>query len=440
EQDVREIYHSVVKALKLAFKELKADLYLIGLSSTSPSLLLLNREFEPTGNAILWMDRRAVEEAQLISRKLGSSHIYRKTGLHVDPIFTAAKLLWVKNKHPKIFSESRYIVQVKDYLFYKLTGEALTDKSHISETLFYTLDGRFYDELLDLIGLDESMFFKPQDSTFVAPLAPNPTGELQAPNAYVALGGVDSACATLGAGGFEGGVIVDTTGTSTCLDLSTDNPVLDSKERFETYWHVVPGKYLLEACTPTGGESIRLALELVGDKGGDPDSYVKSLAPSGLMALPFLAGSRSPDWNPSIKGLIYGISLSTSREDIVKAFMEGVAFWERHVIEEFEKLGLKVHEVRLVGGGATFNWASIKANVTGRKFSIPREKEASAFGAALLAGMGYGIIRDLDELRRMVSQESLIEPTSEFHRKYDEFYKSFIDLWFYINKLAQDKS
>lgn len=435
EQDAREIYSASMRALQNIINHVKSERYLLGLSSTSPGLLLLDADGEPIRHAILWMDRRAVAEAKLISDKLGTNHVYERTGLHVDAIFTAAKLLWVKSNAPQIFQKTRYIVQLKDFLFYKLTGETLTDYSHISETLFYTLDGKFFDELLELVEIDEEKFFKPEKSTAVYPMKEDTARDLGIKEAFIALGGVDSACATLGSGGIAPDVVIDTTGTSTCLDITAEYPVIDPQGRFETYWHVIPGKYILEACTPTSGGAIRKALQLIGDEEGNPDKYITSLEPSGLIVLPFLSGSRSPDWIPQLRGVIHGVSLLTDRRDIIKGFMEGIAYWERYILDEFGKLGFSFKEVRLVGGGGTRNWAAIKANVTGRKFAIMVEKEASALGAALLAGIGGGVYKDLDDILNVIHVESYINPSRELVRRYDELYEAYMALWLAIKNI-----
>ncbi|UNQ73735.1 xylulokinase [Infirmifilum sp. NZ] len=429
EQDLRAVYWKVEGLLRELFRSVPARVVLMGLSSTSPGLAVLDSRGEPVGKSILWMDRRAVEEAREIERRLGLEHVYRRTGLRVDPIFTAAKILWFLRNSPR--PEASFFVQPKDYVFHRLTGERLTDYSSLSETLLYTLDGTWFAEMLDLLGVSEDSFFAPEESTRVYPLRGDVAERLGATGreVYVALGGVDSACAALGSGGVASSVVVDTTGTSACLDLATERPVVDRLMRFESYRHVAPGRYLLEACTPTGGEALRKALELVGDPGGSPDAHLDSLEPSGLLVLPFLSGSRSPDWRPWLRGAVYGLSLATRRNDLVKAFMEGVALWERAVLESVEELGFRVGEVRAVGGGATLNWARIKANVTGRRFAIPAEREASALGAALLAGVGYGVYRGVEEAVGVVRVESVVEPDEGVRAKYERVYSAFRALW-----------
>ncbi len=438
EQDPFEIYAKTLQLLKRTVKTLGKGVYLVGLSSTSPGLLLLDSAGRPLGNHILWMDRRAVFEAQEVASKLGEDEVYRRTGLGIDAIFTAVKILWIKRNRPELFNRASYFVQLKDYVFYRLTGEKYTDYSHVSETLLYELRGQWFHEMLELLGLTQDNFFTPRNSTSIYRVSEETRKELDVQGeVYVALGGVDSVCAALGAGGIDSSVLVDTTGTSTCLDLAVDEPVVTEHRVFETYFHVIPGKYVLEACIPTSGEALRKMLELIGDEGGDPDRYIEKSGPepTGILLLPFLSGSRSPDWDPELKGAIYGLTLSTAKHDLVKAVLEGVAYWERRIIEEIEKLGFKISEVRLVGGGASQHWAKIKANVTGKRQAIPAEREASAFGAALLAGLGYGLYKDIGELSKIIRIEAVMDPDREIQAKYDAFYNKYVQLWSMVKSI-----
>jgi len=438
EQDVNEVYVKVRNALREVFENVAGNLFLVGFSSTSPGLVALDASGEPLSRAILWMDRRAVAEAGEVVEKLGLELVYRRTGLRVDPIFTALKIMWLKRNDPQVFNKARYFVQVKDYVIYKLTNEALTDFSHISETLLYTLEGRWFSEMLELIGVDESYFFEPKPSTTLLPISREASEELgvTGKEVYVALGGVDSVCATLGAGGVTSSILIDTTGTSTCLDISVEKPIVDREMRFETYYHVIPGYYVVEACTSTSGEALKKVLELIGDPSGDPDKYIDSYEPSSIIFLPFLAGSRSPDWNPSLRGLIYGLSLRTERKDLVKAVLEGVAFWERSILEALNGIGLSVDEIRTVGGGATRNWARVKANITGKRVVIPAEREASALGAAFLAGLGYGIYKSARDILNIVKVDYVAEPEKELESIYEKMYRAYLALWSSVKSVS----
>ncbi|MEM4637313.1 MAG: FGGY-family carbohydrate kinase, partial [Nitrososphaerota archaeon] len=144
------------------------------------------------------------------------------------------------------------------------------------------------------------------------------------------------------------------------------------------------------------------------------------------------AGTRTPDWKPELKGVIHGLSLTTSKSELVKAVMEGVAFWERRVLEDLAELGIEVSEVRGVGGGATRYWLQIKANITGIRHAALREKEASAFGAALIAGKGYNVYKDYNEIaEKLIKVEKVYEANIDSYRKeeYENYYKLFIKLW-----------
>ncbi|MEM2519330.1 MAG: FGGY family carbohydrate kinase [Nitrososphaerota archaeon] len=437
EQNPKEILNNVVKLIKNICSRYRSEEIIIGFSSTSPSLVPLDEKGEPLYNVIAWMDRRACEETSELDEKIGKDNIYFKTGLHLDPLFTAVKILWLKKNRPDIFSKTRYFVQVKDYVFYNLTGEPVTDYSHISETLLYKIDGRWFDELLNVIDITPDRLFTPDFSEKIFEPSRNLRELINSrkDGLRIALGGVDSVVSTIGAGAIAENIITDTTGTSSCLDVTISSPILDKLKRFETYFHAIPGKYIIEGALPSSGEALDKILEIIGCSNKSPDEYVAELdleRPSGIVLLPFFAGTRTPDWKPELKGVIHGLSLTTSKSELVKAVMEGVAFWERRVLEDLAELGIEVSEVRGVGGGATRYWLQIKANITGIRHAALREKEASAFGAALIAGKGYNVYKDYNEIaEKLIKVEKVYEANIDSYRKeeYENYYKLFIKLW-----------
>ncbi|WP_440059409.1 FGGY-family carbohydrate kinase [Thermogladius sp. 4427co] len=156
---------------------------------------------------------------------------------------------------------------------------------------------------------------------------------------------------------------------------------------------------------------------------------------SGLLFVPYLAGSRSPDWNPSLRGLLYGLDLGVSREDIIQSVLEGVGFWIKHMIEIFEETGNKIEEVRAGGGGT---WSRVKANVTGVRYVETVDKDTSALGAAILAGVGSGIFKDFESaVKTMVHIDKIFVPDPYLAEKYKSYYKLWRELVNIISEFAQ---
>jgi xylulokinase len=435
EQDPYKILHNTLELIRYVLSTYKDQEIAIGFSSTSPSLIPIDADGKPLYNVIAWMDRRAYNEKVELDKEIGADTIYSQTGLHSDPIFTAMKILWLKNNRPDIFEKARYFVQLKDYIFYNLVKQPVTDYSHISETLLYKLRGGWFEELLNFIGIDTNRLFTPYNSeeVFKAKGKMKELLDSQGRDLTFVLGGVDSVVSTVGAGAFYGDILVDTTGTSSCLNVTLSSLILDRLKRFEVYYHAIPGNYILEGALPSSGEALEKILEIISNSTylKSPEEYVVNVkGPSGLVLLPFFAGTRTPDWRPKLRGMIYGISITTRKDHIVKAVMEGVAFWERKIIEDLADLGIRISEVRGVGGGSTSRWLQIKADITGIPHIVLREKETSAFGAALIAGKGLNIYRSYEEIyNKAIKVETIHRPDEKLHLQYEPYYDLFLHLW-----------
>ncbi len=437
EQDPHEIFQKFLRIIRNVMLSCKGEDIVIGLSSTSPSVVAISSDGEPLSRIITWLDRRAENECRKIIDKLGMWEIYSRTGLRPDSIFTAPKIMWMKEHTPDIFRKADYFVQVKDYLFFKLTREPVTDYSHASETLLFDIHRKkYYHDMIEVLELDEDNFFTPVKSEFTTNIRSDMLEKINVDKSdvYITLGGVDSACAALGIGAISSGFIADITGTSMCLDATSGKPILDKEMRFETYMHVLPESYIMEASLPTAGKALSTILNLTNYHSYPDERFLDK--PSGLIFLPFLSGTRSPDWEPGLRGLVYGLSLASSRERLVRSVYEGVAFWERSIIDGFKDLGITVEEVRCGGGGASKYWLQVKADITGIPHILMREKDASAFGAALIAGKGTGIYPSYEKIaKEVIAVEEAVKPR-EIHREtYDSMYEKFLRLWSLVREL-----
>jgi sugar (pentulose or hexulose) kinase len=410
----------VYEAVRSALRELASryDQLYVGLACHSPSLVLLDREGNPL-ETIIWLDTRAQNEVVELARVINERELYYKTGLRASPIFFPPKLLWIKKHRPHVLERSRWVVQLKDYIFYKLTGESVTDYSMASETQLFNLIKRDYDhELLDLLGIDRDQLFDPQESTVSY-------RSVDMRNVHIALGGVDSVVAAAGAGVVEEGSTSLVVGSSACIDIPTKTPLLNYESGFETYFHVVPNTYVLEGSLPTAGLAFDKVVELT--KSSIEDIPRELDKPSNLVLLPFLLGIRSPDWNFSVKGLVYGLSLSTSRAELLKAVLEGIAYWVREELEIARSLGINVSTIVTSGGVARsrlFN--KVLADVTGVEVIQLEMTEVTGLGAALIAAVSSGIVTWRD-LLKLAKRGETYTP-SEYRGKYEELYKLYLEL------------
>jgi xylulokinase len=158
---------------------------------------------------------------------------------------------------------------------------------------------------------------------------------------------------------------------------------------------------------------------------------------NGIIFLPYLAGERSPLWDPYARGVLFGLSVSHTRADVIRAVLEGVAFTFVHNLEIFEgELGMKMDEVFLSGGGSkSLVWQQIHADVSGKKVKVPKVKESEAIGNSILAGFGVGIYKDMVEAAdRVVKVENVVEPRREYFDRYQAIFRIYKDLYLHLKE------
>jgi xylulokinase len=213
----------------------------------------------------------------------------------------------------------------------------------------------------------------------------------------VLVGTGDEHAASIGAGAITDGVVTDVTGTAEPVTVTSKHLVLDHEMLVETHAHAVDDYFLVE--NPgfvSGGSTKWLADNVLGvHQAVVFDLAAQAPAGSdGVLFIPALSGSMTPSWNAQMRGTFAGLAMSHASHSMARAVLEGCAFALRDIVERFAALGLGRDEIRVVGGGAASDtWMQIKADVTGRPVHRVLVKEATALGAALLAGVATGTLR-----------------------------------------------
>jgi xylulokinase len=214
-----------------------------------------------------------------------------------------------------------------------------------------------------------------------------------------------------------------------------DKFTYDPRLRVHTFCHAIPDSYYLLGAILSAGLSLKWLRENILHT---PDSYrifdeeveKISAGSEGIIFLPYLLGERSPYMNPQAKGVFFGLSLKHHRAHLIRAVMEGVVFALRDCLEVFEELGVKIEQVIASGGGAKSRvWRQIQADVFSKEIAMTQSTEQAAIGAAILAGVGVGIYKDVEEgCKKVVKlKEEKIKPIPEnvdiYHKQF-EIYKS----------------
>jgi xylulokinase len=261
----------------------------------------------------------------------------------------------------------------------------------------------------------------------------------------VSTGGHDQACGALGVGLVRPGLAMVSTGTAEVVEVALDSPALNETlygGNVSVYAHVVPGLYLAMTLNHSGGLLLRWFRDtLCGEEmrqaqasGRDPYGLIlegASLEPTSLLLLPHFAGSGTPWFDTASKGAILGLTIGTTKADLAKAILEGLTFELRVNLDLLKEGGVRIHELRAIGGGARSDlWLQLKADITGVPVVVPRIAEAACWGAALLAGVGAGCFASAAEAAEgALRLERRFEPDPERAARYGSRYALYREVY-----------
>lgn len=420
----------------------------LGLSAQGETLICLDGDNQPVGRAIVWMDNRATIESEEIEAHFGRPVIAATTGQPaMDPIWPAAKILWLKRNEPELFARTAKFVLLKDYLVYRLTGRLISEDSLLCSTLLWDINTRAYwPEMLAYLGITEEQLPEiAEQGAIVGKVGEQVSAELGLPAGLpVSVGALDQACGALGIGNAVPGVFSESTGSALTSVTIAEELALDPSGQVPCFPAAIPGQYMLHTFS-TGGMVMRWYRDefCASEKQIEElcginayyliDQEVAQVEPGceGLVVLPHLQGSGPPDLDPYARGVIFGLTLAHKKQHISRAIMEGVTMVLRRMIESTERLGSDVAEIISLSGGAkSAAWCQIKADATGVPVRTLRGAESAACrGAALIAGSGVGLFESVVHVARSgVEFDRTYTPRAEHAEAYDQLFNRFVAL------------
>lgn len=359
-------------------------------------VVAVDAELRPIHEAIIWMDRRAVEQTKRLEAAVGVDRVFEITGLNCDSSHAAPKMAWLLER-----SEPRWLLPPVSMITSWLTGEVAQDHANASSSMLWDVTRRVWsDDLLQAAMIEPEL---------LAPVAEAIDGlgtvrsvrsdELGLPaGCQVLVGTGDDHAAAVGAGAVGPGVVADVTGTAEPIGGPADRPVFDTIDRLvETHAHAVPGMWFIENPGFVSGGSILWCANLLGVSQAEVFALAATAEPGckGLVFVPALSGSMAPRWNDLARGSFTGASMDHGRAEWCRAVLEGCAFALRDVVDRMAEMGLSTDDVRVTGGGARSRlWMGIKADTLGR-VTRPVLGEGTATGAACLAAVTAGWYPDL---------------------------------------------
>ncbi|MEK7722875.1 MAG: xylulokinase, partial [Acidobacteriota bacterium] len=384
--------------------------------------------------ALLWCDQRTEKQCQEITEKIGRERLIELVCNPAVTGFTFPKLLWLRENEPANWGKVATVLLPKDYIRLKLSGDKASDVADSSGTLYFDVQNRKYSsEILSAFEIDEKILPKVYESMEVtgkvSEIGANETG-LKVGTPIIA-GAGDNAAGAIGMGIVEVGKVSATIGTSGVIFAVSDAPRLDLRGRIHTLCHAIPNRWHNTGVTLAAGLSFKWFRENFG-AGKDYDELVNeaSKIPSGsdgLLWLPYLMGERAPHLDANARAAFIGITASHTKAHFTRAVLEGVAFSLRDSLEIFKETGVEISSIRLGGGGAKSSlWRQIQADVYGKPVEIIEADEGAAFGAALLAGVGVGAWKSVEEAcEKTIRVMETIEPNAESSEKLNKNYEAY---------------
>lgn len=407
----------------------------IVVSGITRTQIFLDKNGKLIRPAINWADGRATTQAEKVAHARTQIGSQGKTFGPVNVFHTLARLLWVKENEPDVFARLHIILEPKDYLNYRLTGEWGGDLISLSRILTLSQQNLPTDllNLLDLPSHIMPSLRKPQAQLgIVRDSLEQPLHRLAGIPVFV--GGMDAWCCSLGIGALKADCAYNISGTSEVFGIVTD-AFREVPNLVTLPW----GNRLYQIGGPSqaGADCMAWFIEAFGDRGlnSEPAMAMKKLPkvdrqPEPILFMPYLRGERVPLWDPDVRGLFLGINRRHSWGDFMWAVIEGVSFANRQILEIASAEGTQaVQEIRITGGAASSDlWCQIKADVLNLPVLRTRSKEAGLLGGAMLALVGLGECSSIDECQKQyVKIERKFQPRPERTAIYDQLYKRWIE-------------
>lgn len=445
EQEPETWWRATVKTIKNSLEKARhkgikaADITGIGFSGQMHGMVLLDKTGTPLRPAIIWCDSRSKDQVADIYSNVDMKFLGGITLNPVFPGFQLASLLWVKENEPHLYEKIEHVLLPKDYIRYRLCGEIGTDYTDASSTLaFDTGKNRWSNELLEALDLSAAPYPKPgypyETAGSVKTEAAEETG--LNPGTTVVFGGADQPMQAVANGVIHPGVVSVTIGTGGQVLAFSDTPLFNPHLNTHTFTHALPDSWYVMGATLSAGLSLRWFREHVlnGFSFAQLSKEAKTVPPGseGIVFLPYLAGERTPHLDPSAKALFFGMTFRHTRAHLVRAIMEGVVFSLKEGFKLIQDLKIPADQIIATGGGAKSDlWLQIQADIFDRPIRKSTVKEAAATGAAMMAGIGIGIYRNVTEGSEALTRTSgkVIEPGPANRDIYEKQFSTFQELY-----------
>lgn len=442
EQDPELWWNGTQQSIRAVLEESAVDpsgILGVGLTGQMHGLVLLDAAQNVLRPAILWNDQRTQAQCDEIHQRIGRERFIQISGNVALTGFTAPKILWVREKEPEVYARVTNVLLPKDFIRHRLTGEFAMDMADGSGTVLMDLKQRNWsDEILDGLDIPRSwmpQLYEGQEITGrITPEAAQATG--LKPGTPVMAGGGDQAAQAVGVGAVEPGIIGLTVGTSGVVFATTPSALIEPQGRLHAFCHAVPGRWHFMGVMLSAAGSLQWYHDTLAPEMSIADLVRESedipAGSDGLQFLPYLSGERTPYPDPLARGAFIGLTVRHKRAHMTRAVLEGVAYGLKDSFQLIQNSGLgQISQVRASGGGTKSRlWRQILASVLEAELVTVNTTEGAAYGAALLAGVGAGYWKDVDEAcAAAIKLTGKEEPQSAEMEQYRKGYKVYQKLY-----------
>ena len=382
---------------------------------------------------ILWNDGRTAKEVDYLNETVGRDKLSSYTANIAFAGFTAPKLLWMRENEPALFAKIEKIMLPKDYLVYRLTGVHATDYSDASGMLLLDVAHKCWSkEMCDICGVTENQLAKLYESWEpVGTLLPDVSKALGLPESVVVCAGAgDNAAAAVGTGTVGQGGCNISLGTSGTIFISSGKFGVDPTNALHAFAHADGGYHLMGCMLSAASCNKWWQDEVIGAtdyKGEEAAILPEKLGNNRVYFLPYLMGERSPINDTNARGAFLGMTMDTTRADMLQAVLEGVAFAIRDSFEVARSLGVRIPRSNICGGGSkSVLWKKMVANVLGIPLDTVATEQGPGYGGAVLAMVATGLFPTVQAAcAALVSVAGTVEPDPELTARYEARYRQF---------------
>lgn len=429
----------ILKQMKAEHQDAFADIAGISYSGQMHGMVVVDEAGEPLRPSIIWLDQRSQHQLEEIHDQYGLDKIGDIIHNRIFTGFAFPSLLWMKENEPEIFGRIHKMLLPKDFIRYKMTGKFGTDTSDASSTTCLDLRKRDWAwDLIDTFGMPRDIFPQCHEATEIAGYI---TRECAAETGLkegipVSYGCGDQPAHVIGAGVIKAGTIVSNIGTGGEMSVYSDTDKYDSQMRIHTFCHAVNNAYMVFGAHLCSGMSLKWLKDRVleiddFDRMGKLTDEVPAGC-EGLIYLPYLTGSRTPEMDVSAKGIFFGLQLKHDKRHFIRAVMEGIIYDFKRSLDIFQEIGINSNKVIACGGGAkSTQWLQIQADILNREVQVCKVKEQACLGACIIAGLSTNIFDNVKTAcDKYVEMESKIyQPDPKTAKVYEQNYKVYQQLY-----------